>query len=207
MRNFFFATFLLRSPQHRGSFSRGLFCVSLVRNLPSAAKRPLGPWFSLNVELHHRQKKPKGLFPLLKSHGLYLGRKSCWQRSRQQAARRWRDRCRPLPAGRLAEAGAGQQSPPPRPHLGSPGRTWGFPAARGLTRRVLPAPGPPSRAWPRRRLRSKWRWRRRAAGYETRGRHMAAPAPNLTGPVASRRPARPGRLRRPRGSRHSPTDR
>lgn len=31
----------------------------------------------------------------------------------------------------------------------------------------------------------RWRWRRRrAAGYETRGRHMAAPAPNLAGPRA-----------------------
>lgn len=62
-----------------------------------------------------------------------------------------------------------------------------------------PRAPPPRGARPHRRLRSKRIWRRRAAGYETRGRHMAAPAPNLAGPAESRRPgeAGPG-ARRPR---------
>lgn len=97
----------------------------------------------------------------------------------------------------------GQRPTPPAPPGARPNPT---PRASAASPTRPPRARPPRGARPRRRLRSKWIWRRRAAGYETRGRHMAAPAPNLAGPAESRRPgeAGPG-TRRPR--RHSPTDR
>lgn len=100
-----------------------------------------------------------------------------------------------LPPGVPRGCPAGQRTPPaplrvrkdrqlrtrPRPPQTRPPRSPASPCCRRPARPGLAATSG-----------SKWRWRRRAAGYETRGRHMAAPAPNLAGPAASRRPGEAG---------------
>lgn len=99
-------------------------------------------------------------------------------------------------SGRAADPASATPGPnePATPHASAASPDTSSPRPG---RPLLP---PPRGARPRCRLRSKWRWRRRAAGYETRGRHMAAPAPNLAGSAASRRPGEAG-LRRKEAAR------
>lgn len=132
------------------------------------------------------RKKPEVTFPLLKSHGLYLicGGKAASSDHDSQPRKGGETGAISAPGGALRQSWEGGG---PRQRHPGPARTCDSPCVRGLPRHVLPASRPPRGARPRRRRRSKWRWRRRAAGYETRGRHMAAPAPNLAGSAASRR--------------------
>lgn len=131
------------------------------------------------------------MFPLLKSHGLYLicGGKAA-SRDHDSKPRKGGETGAISPSGgalrQFWEGGGPLQR---RPGPNEPVTPLASAASPDTS---SPRPGrplspPPRGARPRRRRRSKWRWRRRAAGYETRGRHMAAPAPNLAGSAASRR--------------------
>lgn len=168
----------------------GCLCV------PSAATRP----GFLRTRTSAPTAKPGAPLPLLRPTGLlHLGPKGCRRRS-HRAPRRGGE------TGALSPPAAARAAADPSGATRGPARPGPTPRASAASPTRPPRARPPRGARPRRRLRSKWIWRRRAAGYETRGRHMAAPAPNLAGPAEPRRPgeAGPG-ARRPR--RHSPTDR